>query len=324
MKPYRFKILIPLGVIIFLLLSFSAAGAQDWQRPGAFYVAPSWGGYMFDVQNDEYDNITAGLALGYNMNRNVSVEGGFNYIYGTSSEWNEDVDGYLLQVSGLYHFWPENRIVPFVAVGLGDLLLHHDGGGTIGDFCADYGVGLQCFVTDDLALRGEVRHVLTFPRQDLLYTIGISYAFGGKAEQPMEKAPETMAAPPMTETAPPPPEAVEKPAPPTISEVIYFDFDKTIIKPQYDKTLDDVSDVLKQDPEMKVKLEGNTDNRGSEKYNQNLSEKRADKVKKALEKRGVAEDRMETIGNGFSQPAASNKTKEGRAKNRRVEIKSIP
>ena len=78
---------------------------------------------------------------------------------------------------------------------------------------------------------------------------------------------------------------------------------------------------LKENPDKKVDLEGYTDSIGSAKYNQGLSERRAVSVKTYLVKKGIDPARITGLGFGETKPIAENNTKEGRAKNRRVEIK---
>ncbi|HTM11070.1 MAG TPA: OmpA family protein [Verrucomicrobiae bacterium] len=100
-----------------------------------------------------------------------------------------------------------------------------------------------------------------------------------------------------------------------------FDFDKTAIKPDGAKILDRLIAFLKENSDKRVDLEGHTDSIGTEQYNQGLSERRAASVKDYLVKRGVDAGRISTRGFGKTKPIADNKTAEGRAKNRRVEIK---
>lgn len=104
---------------------------------------------------------------------------------------------------------------------------------------------------------------------------------------------------------------------------VFFDFDKYNIKPQFDDELDAVVKVLQMNPSVNIRIEGNTDNIGTEKYNMQLSEKRANSVKVYLEKLGIDGNRLSTIGYGFSRPVDINATPEGRALNRRVELTPV-
>jgi OOP family OmpA-OmpF porin len=101
---------------------------------------------------------------------------------------------------------------------------------------------------------------------------------------------------------------------------VNFDFDKWNIKPEYYPNLDMQVDLLKRNPDMTVEIQGHTDNIGPKEYNQGLSERRANAVMNYLVKKGIAKERLSAKGYGFSAPLASNETKEGRAKNRRVQF----
>ncbi len=101
---------------------------------------------------------------------------------------------------------------------------------------------------------------------------------------------------------------------------VEFDTDKAVIKTKYDSDLNKLGDFLKEFSKAKGEISGHTDNVGSPNYNQKLSERRAASVKKYLvDKYGIDTQRITTKGYGELKPVANNKTKEGRAKNRRIE-----
>ena len=102
-----------------------------------------------------------------------------------------------------------------------------------------------------------------------------------------------------------------------------FDTNSAKLKPGADKKLNEVVDFATQNKGANLAITGYTDSRGSDKLNQNLSARRAESVKAYLVKKGIAADRITTQGEGAANPVADNKTSEGRAKNRRVEIKSM-
>ncbi|HXR71261.1 MAG TPA: OmpA family protein [Acetobacteraceae bacterium] len=101
---------------------------------------------------------------------------------------------------------------------------------------------------------------------------------------------------------------------------VNFDFDKATLKPDAAPVMTQVVALLKADPSLHLRVEGHTDNVGSHDYNVKLSGARADTVVKALVAEGIAADRLSAAGIGPDKPIADNKTTEGRAKNRRVEL----
>jgi OOP family OmpA-OmpF porin len=109
----------------------------------------------------------------------------------------------------------------------------------------------------------------------------------------------------------------------TYAAVVMYDFDSAEIKSEAYPMLDEAVLILKKNPEIKVEIDGHTDNRGSAAYNMNLSERRAKAVMKYFVDHGIETQRLTTKGFGFTQPAASNETEQGRAKNRRVELTPV-
>jgi outer membrane protein OmpA-like peptidoglycan-associated protein len=101
---------------------------------------------------------------------------------------------------------------------------------------------------------------------------------------------------------------------------INFDFDKAIIKPDSKPTVNEVIRMMKQSLDLKLSINGYTDNVGTHEYNVKLSQARAAAVVEALAKAGIAADRLSSAGFGDSAPIADNDKPEGRAKNRRVEL----
>jgi OOP family OmpA-OmpF porin len=104
---------------------------------------------------------------------------------------------------------------------------------------------------------------------------------------------------------------------------VKFDTGKWDIKTQYYPILNEVVAILQKNKNIQVVVEGHTDNVGSAKFNQGLSEKRAASVMKFLISSGISGSRLSSRGYGFSRPAASNDTAEGRRLNRRVELRPI-
>ena len=106
-----------------------------------------------------------------------------------------------------------------------------------------------------------------------------------------------------------------------ISEKVFFKFNKWDIDPRSFALLDDVATVMNQVPEeLHFRVEGHTDSKGSDKFNKSLSQKRANAVVDYLETKGVKSNRVAPVGFGEEKAIDSNKTNDGRARNRRVEF----
>jgi outer membrane protein OmpA-like peptidoglycan-associated protein len=103
-------------------------------------------------------------------------------------------------------------------------------------------------------------------------------------------------------------------------EQVLFAYDRSDLSATAKTNLDKFNDILKRYPETNITIIGHTDSKGSETYNQNLSEKRAESVTNYAGMNGIAGTRLTTIGKGESDPIATNDTDEGRALNRRVEF----
>jgi OOP family OmpA-OmpF porin len=137
--------------------------------------------------------------------------------------------------------------------------------------------------------------------------------------------------PPKPAVAPPPPKPAPapKPAPKPVTEKVtfaadvFFDFDKAILKPEGKAKLDDLVGKLKGIALEVIIAIGHTDSIGTAEYNQKLSVRRAEAVKAYLVSKGIEPNRIYTEGKGKTQPIADNRTAEGRAKNRRVEIEVV-
>ncbi len=149
-------------------------------------------------------------------------------------------------------------------------------------------------------------------------------------------APKAAPAPaPAPATAPvaapsPAPSAAPAPAPAPVAATkvtyaadAFFDFDKAVLKPEGKAKLDDLVGKVKGINLEVIIAVGHTDAVGSDAYNQKLSVKRSEAVKAYLVSKGIEKNRVYTEGKGEKQPVADNKTGEGRAKNRRVEIEVV-
>jgi outer membrane beta-barrel protein len=157
---------------------------------GAVTVSPFVGGYLLDKHQDEESRPSFGVRGGYNFTRNLSAEAMFGYSLtetrlSRGSAGSKETDLYRYGVDILYHFMPDNKIVPFIAIG---------GGGTNANTpntpslkgrssgLVDYGGGVKYFVAPDIALRADVRHAILFHNpinNNLEYGVGLTFQFGG-------------------------------------------------------------------------------------------------------------------------------------------------
>ena len=164
--------------------------------------------------------------------------------------------------------------------------------------------------------------------------IAIVFAAGCATEEAAKPAPKPEPKPAAPAPAPAPQpvqqvKPVEAPKPKPVAEKVtfasdvLFDFDKSVVKPEGKGKLDDLSGKVRGINLEVVIAIGHADSIGSDAYNQKLSVRRAESVKAYLVSKGIEANRVYTEGKGKKQPVADNRTREGRAKNRRVEIEVI-
>jgi len=111
---------------------------------------------------------------------------------------------------------------------------------------------------------------------------------------------------------------------PLAGRVIYFDFDRAEIKPEYADLITTFAKNLVAHPNLKLRLEGNTDERGTREYNIGLGERRAQAVRRALMLQGVPEGQLTTVSFGAERPAVEGDDESAWSQNRRVELVYLP
>ena len=180
-----------LGSLLGLSVLASATPGLAENRPGAVTVSPFVGGYTFD--GDQHLEISPifGLAAGYNFTKNWGAEAKFGYVMAESKNPNyPETDAYSYGMDALYHFNLTQNLVPFIAAGAGGTNLHWPAHGIPNSsaWSVDYGVGVKYFVSDNVALRADVRHVYlpADSQSNLEYTAGVTFQIGGV--QPAAKA----------------------------------------------------------------------------------------------------------------------------------------
>ncbi len=353
------KYYISVAVFSFILFFLFSSGVSAEMKPGAVSVSPFIGGYVFEG-NQDFDNaMTYGLGIGYNLTKEWGIEAVLNHVdSGYDYFGKRDLNAYMYRLDGLYHFNITDRFVPYIAAGVGGIDVNPGYLASDHDAMVNYGGGIKYFLTENLALRGDVRHVVSFDstHHNLLYTAGLTFLFGGDTKAAAAPPAPVMAPAPKPEPKPvpksvpivvPPPKPQPKdtdgdgvyddmdqcPDTPKLAQVdkrgcwvlrgVMFDFGKSDIKTEGIPVLSEVAVVLKNNPSMRVSIEGHTDDVSSEAWNQKLSERRAQAVMKYLVLAGIEPSRIKAKGFGESVPAATNDTEEGRAVNRRVEIKPV-
>ncbi len=231
----------------------------------------------------------------------------------------DNVDADVFAVNG-YRFFGTRNWQPFVSAGLSGFSLDDR---AIDDSTeqAQIGFGVSGDLNRNLELRLGYQSAFTISgdsQHDHEYSAYLIWHFRKPqvAAVSAPQAPEPKAEPEPKSMAPTP---VEREVIQTYELQVLFDFDKSAIKSAYEPQFQEIAQVLKDNPDVTLMVEGHTCWIGTEQYNQGLSQRRADAVKeKFAEDYGIDPARIETIGYGESRPVADNATLEGRRKNRRA------
>lgn len=184
-------------LIIFAVVMAAFTAAQAEVRAGSASFGLSAGGYVFEGNQDYKNNVTLGVRAGYNFTENWGSEIFCNWVPSEFEDSDSTNRVYVAGLEGLYHFMPRSSFVPFLAIGIGAIHYTSDDSRlSPSKVAADYGAGFKLFLTDNVALRVDVRHVLPLGdslkygdnphdvHNDLMATVGINFAFGGtKAAQ---------------------------------------------------------------------------------------------------------------------------------------------
>jgi len=193
-----------IGSILAACLIMSTTAAFGAVKEGSFSVTPLIGGYMFDGEDTLESTFLLGIRAGYNFTKNIGVEALYDYATETDGKSVPLSDISMQRFGGqaLYHFFPDNVFVPYLAAGISGVKFDGNGidNSTHGAF--DYGVGAKYFVTDDIAIRGDLRHIIyrydSGTDNDMEYTLGAYFQFGG-AKPAMKPVAATPAPAPVAE-----------------------------------------------------------------------------------------------------------------------------
>ena len=296
--------------VLFVMSSWATVQAQSGNNEGHFYLGGGISALALD--NDRLPGIatsspghsskTLNLIAGYQFNELWALDARLGTEFSKS-----DVD--IFAVNG-YRFFGDGAWRPFVSAGLSAYSLD-DRASDDSTTQAQLGFGVSGNLNRNLELRVGYQSAFTVSgesRQDNEYSLALVWHF---------RKPQVVAA------VEPEPAPVSAPAPKKVIQTyelkVQFDFDKSQIKSAYEPQFNEIAQVLKENPDISLKVEGHTCWIGTEKYNQGLSQRRADAVKaKFVQQYGIEANRIETHGYGESRPVADNKTKAGRQLNRRA------
>ena len=325
------------------LCACSATLAQDAVVNPSWYIQPSLNAVKPD---SDFGVDKHGYGLGLKFGKPVSPDWDVQLgtTYARSRENGERYQQNTLGVDGLYLF-SRKTFRPFVLVGIGaerdKTNLLGTGQITKTSPYLSAGVGFQADINQQWSVQADLRDVHGFIRgndfptsksNNYYLTIGLNYAFSKPAPPPPPPPPPVAAEPP----PPPPPPAPPPPPPPparfekvTMSATELFAFDSARLNPNQPK-LDDIANVLTTTPAIdNVTITGYADRLGTHKYNQKLSERRANAVKDYLVAKGVAANRLNAVGRDSENPVVTcnNKKRADLIKclepNRRVEVEQI-
>ena len=280
------------------------------------------------------DDLFVGAALGVELTPWLGFEAEYNQVKGdvdgstpNASYKQQQINGNFYVTSDLITKNYDSKIKPYVLLGAGHYKYTFDDAtpaqlgragrglkeeGTLGNA----GFGAFWRLNDALSLRTEARGTYNIDEDFWNYTAlaGLNVVLGGHLKP----------AAPVVEVAPVEPTPVAS-QPQELTEDlnmelrVFFDTNKSDIKPQYKSEIAKVAEKLAEYPNATARIEGHTDNTGPRKLNERLSLARANSVKSALvNEYNVSASRLTTQGFAWDQPIADNKTKEGRAMNRRV------
>jgi len=320
-----------------------AAQADDDDYDDRYYLLPMASYVLADDARHTDDGYGATLGIGKRITPRFELELRGNYLKYKADDVERGPLGEIL--CGLVNC-PEPDDVEIYAVGAAanlfltrNLYLHGDVMG--GDSTLmNAGLGLHLGGSDGgWGLRAEALfHSDEGDYEETQFNLGLHIPLGSRAA-PKEVVEPVQVVPPVetaAEPVPPPAPPCELPGPGQpmtlegckagdviVLRGVNFEFDKSKLTVNAKTLLDMVADALLARTDIKVEIDGHTDAKGSDAYNQKLSERRAQSVKDYLGSRGVDLTRMTTVGFGESKPITTNETDEGREINRRVELKVV-
>lgn len=340
-----------------ILCAASIFAASDPSKTYNYEITPFVSGILTDskagLKDDNYFNL--GISLAKNLNDSFIDQVELAYMRSDNIEYegaNGNTNINRIFLNAIKKFELTDRLAAYGLAGIGYQDVTQELKDLQDSAIFNYGVGLRYDIPYyGIALKGDVRHLLAVKenQNDLMYTIGLGMPLGKnyknneitaktpivveetkvveviEAVEPkklvsiddndsdgvinkLDKCPETSAGVKVNKDG-----CLE-----TLDLKIYFDNDSSNIKSNYENKLTQFADIMKQNKSLTAVIEAHTDSKGSDSYNQLLSDKRANSVVNSLKDFGIDSSRLKAVGYGETQPIASNETIEGKAQNRRV------
>ena len=337
------KNLMSLAILMAFSVASLHASADEVAYKGSWYALPGVSYNWTDSDLKADDGVGGFLRAGKEISQNWDVQFGGSYA-SVDGNTNGKYKQTLLGVDALYMFSRE-KLRPFLLVGVGyanNKLDNAAGDGSKGSMMGNVGAGVQYALTESIGLQADLRSVWSEANiggdskmiGNTVLNLGAIFRFGATAPVAVaEPAPQPVVAAPVA-VVEPAPVVVAKPVCKPVLETItiqseaLFEFDKFTIKGKNNQVLDEVAAKIKAHDDIEfILVTGHTDKIGTDAYNQKLSERRADAVKKYLASHGIKDVRIKSVGKGESEPVVdcagvkgSKKIIECLAPNRRVVV----
>lgn len=332
-----------------LILALAAATSLSAQE-GTKWVALQGGAVAHDnkASNPFKEGTLLGLEGGWWLNDRWGVAVGGQQARIEHGGLDIKANEYHYSASALFNFLPDAKWVPYARAGLGVVSLEKPLGlpavveqKTRGHL--HLGLGVQGHLMENLFTSLEARAVQvglqSWNRYEYQGLLGLGYRWGTAKPAPVPPPPAPAPEPPKVQAPPPPPapapeppkpvEEVRKPTPMPVAPrkivldeaVLHFANGKAVLSPEGVDAVRKVAEGLKSfNGEYSLVVSGHTSSVGRKAFNKALSKRRAEAVAKVLVDAGIPAASVETVGEGPDRPVADNATKDGQAKNRRVEI----
>lgn len=323
---------VSLGLCLVISPLFTATAGAD---QGDWYINPMVGHQWFESDRYLEDDFLLGLGIEYHYSDRWAVE--LRYL--DSSPDDADVGQLFLEY--MYLLQSAGQIQPYLAAGVGHADFDYDVSGSNKETQAAVGAGLRYRFNERWSSKADIRwlHSIDESENDQLFTVSVSYAFGGKASPVPAAAPTPDSDPAVDSDSDGVLDSADQcPDTPagaavdergclkkltrteTITLNVRFASNRAEVSQAFFNEIGKVADFMKRYPTVHGTIEGHTDDTGSAAHNKSLSQRRADAVRQTLiDHFGIDAKRLNAIGYGEERPVADNTTAAGRQQNRRVD-----